>query len=262
MIRSVAKYMMLSLLLVLTACEVKIPEEIISPERMEKLLYDYHLAQVMSSEVSEDYERKLYAEYVFDKHGVSKEEFDSSMVWYARNPKHLYAIYTSMYEDLEAEVAQLEGGKLTTEVIVDADYMKGDTVNLWRGRKVELLSATPLKNRITYSMDADTTYRRGDSICMSMDVLIFSPKEAKGTRSANAAVVVEYEDSTYNSNGLSILRSGHYDIAIARDFDREIKNVRGYIYFADSDTLALSRMLISNMAVMRIHSGEMDEEME
>ena len=88
----VAKYLLLLFLVVLTGCNKKIPRDIIQPSEMKELLYDYHLANVMSNEVggNKDYEQKLYALYMFDKHGVTKEKFDSSMVWYTRNPKHLY----------------------------------------------------------------------------------------------------------------------------------------------------------------------------
>ena len=55
-------YILLLLVTTLFAsCEVEMPEDIIPQDKMESLLYDYHLAQSMSSEyTSADYKEKLF----------------------------------------------------------------------------------------------------------------------------------------------------------------------------------------------------------
>ena len=65
----------------LAACTVGVPSNVIQPQKMENLLYDYHLMQSMANELtsSEQYKRKLYEQYVFDKHQVSEAQFDSSL---------------------------------------------------------------------------------------------------------------------------------------------------------------------------------------
>lgn len=257
----VLKYLFPIFSFVLLACEVNIPETVIQPEKMEALLYDYHLVQVMVTDVNDDYKRKLYAEYVFNKHGVTKTDFDSSMVWYTRNPKYLYAMYSSMCDKLNAEVELIEGGKSNNlpMLVSDSTYMLADTVDLWRGIKVELLSATPLRNRIKYSYAADSTYRKGDSIGVSMDVLFISADGSNRHGIANAALVVEYADSTFCSDGVKIAASGRYDLSVPRNYENEIKEIRGFVYYSDSDTLARNRMLIGNISVMRIHPDSVDE---
>ena len=57
--------------LVLVSCEVQRPEHILSPEKMEAFLYDYHLVQSMSGEYSTSSNKeKLFFDYVFKKHNV------------------------------------------------------------------------------------------------------------------------------------------------------------------------------------------------
>ena len=65
----------------MAGCGKKIPEDIIQPDAMESLLYDYHLASTMSSSVSytENYKKDAYFKYVFQKHHVTEEEFDYSL---------------------------------------------------------------------------------------------------------------------------------------------------------------------------------------
>ena len=85
-------------LLLLVSCQVKIPKEIIQPDKMETVLYDYHMVQAMGSEITStpEYQLKLYHSYVFDKHGITKALFDSSMVWYTRHPAYLTQIYADL----------------------------------------------------------------------------------------------------------------------------------------------------------------------
>ena len=75
----------------LTACKVKRPETVLPDAKMENVLYDYHIAKAMGEEVpyNESYKRVLYIESVFKKYGITQADFDSSMVWFARNPEVL-----------------------------------------------------------------------------------------------------------------------------------------------------------------------------
>ncbi len=258
------RYILPLLILVLAACEVKYPKDIIQPDKMEALLYDYHLVQTMSTELGGDeYKRKLYAEYVFDKHRVTKEEFDSSMVWYTRNPKHLYDIYTSLENRLTAEVEQAPGAGAQNKTAANSDTigLEGDIVNLWQGQRLSLLSATPLMNRLTYSYTADSTYHTGDSLVMQMNVHLIAPQETNVRQRAHAAMVVEYADSTFNSAGCTIQSAGRYSVAVPRNYDKQIKTVRGYIYYGDNNPQARAKMLIDQLEVLRIHP-EVDEDAE
>lgn len=263
--RSIIKYFILLFVLSLAACKVELPDNIIKPDKMEALLYDYHLAQAMSSDADGEYKRKLYAEYVFDKHGVTKAEFDSSMVWYMRYPNHLYKMYGSLYDKMVAEVDELSGeggGKESTTAALQ-NYLTGDTVNLWQGINVELLSATPLRNNTRFMFDTDTTYKVGDSIIFSLDALFVKPHARAGVaQSAYAAMVLEYADSTFTSTSQRIEASGHYTLSVERNFDSTISAIFGYIYYTDNDSLAESKMLAGEISLVRIHAGEDDLDIE
>ena len=89
----------------LTACKVKRPETVLPDAKMENVLYDYHIAKAMGEEVpyNESYKRVLYIESVFKKYGITQADFDSSMVWFARNPEVLTKIYEKVNVRLKAE---------------------------------------------------------------------------------------------------------------------------------------------------------------
>mgnify|MGYP000155135445 CR=1 FL=1 len=73
--------------------------------RWKNVLYDYHIAKAMGEEVpyNESYKRVLYIESVFKKYGITQADFDSSMVWFARNPEVLTKIYEKVNVRLKAE---------------------------------------------------------------------------------------------------------------------------------------------------------------
>lgn len=60
---------------------------VLSKEKMVDVLYDLQVAQTISHTRSRDFrsaqDREKLQNYVFQKHGISKEILDSSLVWYA-----------------------------------------------------------------------------------------------------------------------------------------------------------------------------------
>lgn len=260
---TLARILLLSAI-VFASCEVKHPEGVIPPERMETLLYDYHLIQAMSGDADNEYKRKLYAEYFFDKNGITKDDFDSSMIWYTRNPKHLYSIYESLEKRLAGEVAMLSDEKDAVGMLPadEVTAMQGDTVDLWRGMRVDLLSATPLKNRVVFSHDADSTYRVGDSIVFAADLLFIAPVKRNMVQEGYMALVAEYADSSFVATGRALSAAGRHIMELPRNYDSEIKTVRGYIYYTDNDSLAEGRLLVGGLSLKRIHPAAEDAETE
>ena len=67
---------------------------IISSGEMEKILYDYHLADAMAQQAEGGYEKNAfeYRAAVLKKYNVSQGEFDSSMVYYMRHTDELHTM--------------------------------------------------------------------------------------------------------------------------------------------------------------------------
>ena len=156
-------------LFTLLSCEVKVPENVVSPEKMEVFLYDYHLVQSMTGQYSSDeYKEKLYYSYIFKKHNIEKSHFDSSMLWYSRYPKHMRRIYERLEARLDAEVDKLNAAKNIVEegVSLETVSLAADSVDLWTGLKLQYLSSTSLNNKLTFSFQVpdDTTFVKNDSL--------------------------------------------------------------------------------------------------
>ena len=80
MCRKVVKAVFALLLLFVVSCRVEMPKDVPSPDKMEAVLYDYHLAQTMATTLStSDYKEKLLYKAVFKKHGMTKEELEQNL---------------------------------------------------------------------------------------------------------------------------------------------------------------------------------------
>ena len=75
------------ILSIAVSCKPSVPSTFISPDDMEDLLYDYHLADALAGQAKGDYAENViaYRAAVLKKYGVSQEKFDTSMVYYMRH---------------------------------------------------------------------------------------------------------------------------------------------------------------------------------
>ena len=255
-------YLLLAALFVLVSCQVKIPEGIILPDKMESVLYDYHMAQAIGSEanVSSDYHKKLFHEYVFAKHGIDKALFDSSLVWYTRHPAYLTQIYANLQEELDNELAIMQDEKRYTQGSkLETLDIWSDTLDLWSGREVDALSSSSMNNLINFSYSSDSAFVAGDSIVLTLGTRFFSEKP--GMQKLYAAVVVNYTDNSSVSDIVEIDASGDCALQFTRDYDKVIKGVNGFIYYSDADSTAASGVLLSGLSLRRIHPlAEEDEQ--
>lgn len=253
--------LLLLLATLLASCEVKMPEEIVSPDKMESLLYDYHLAQSMSSEyTSLEYKEKLVFSYVFSKHGVTQEQFENSMEWYNRYPKHLQKIYANLEKRLEEEVEKMNdaGGVLEDNVSLESLALDADTVDLWTGARNRMLACSMLDSYMSFSFDTpgDSTFIAGDSIAFSFDALFVTAAIPEIRQTAFAALSLKYEDGTTVGRGVEVRRTGEYVVTTDRNQDAALKSVSGFVYYFDTDTTAAAKLILNNISLKRMRQAK------
>jgi hypothetical protein len=238
--------------LLFSGCKPKRPSEVIAPDVMENLLYDYHLAEVWSNEFNgaEHYKRELLQQFVFDKYGVDRAQFDSSMVWYTRNTKQLEEIYEHVGDRLQAESDRL--GQLAGLASVVQEPLSGDTVNLWqnRARSFELTTA-PLTNKITFTLESDTAFYPRDKFHWSFDAHYIAPKKGRVT-GAMAELTVLYRNDSIRTL-VRPVKEGSNRLVLPSD-SFTVKEVRGMVYYAaKSDSAALKTLWLTNTQLLRTH---------
>jgi hypothetical protein len=98
----------LLVLLICSACENKPPKHLIPEETLVPMLVDFQLAN--STQQNLEF-RKIAAEYdsiepfsyIFEKHGYTKAEFDTTISWYMRNSEY----FVDMYDEVIMRLTQI-----------------------------------------------------------------------------------------------------------------------------------------------------------
>lgn len=255
--RSLGNIALMMFLFVLLSCEVKIPDHVIPPKKMEEFLYDYHLVQSMTSIYSSDeYREKLCYTYVYRKHGIEKARFDSSMQWYNRYPKHLRRIYEGLEARVNGEVEKLELAKHLLEdgVSPDALTQKGDSVNLWTGFRLKRLSSTALNSTLDFSFKVpeDTSFVKNDSLSFSFAAFFIPSEHQPLKQSAYAAIRLDYADGKVFTDALHVDSCGMYALSAPRHGSK-LKTMSGFVHYTDDDTTAQAGLLLSDIKLVKVH---------
>lgn len=234
----------------LAGCGKQIPSDIIQPADMENLLYDYHLGTTLQGELphTESYKKEAYAAYVFNKHGVTEAEFDSSMVWYSRHGEELAAIYDNLLKRFEAD------GK---QVRKFADRRSGQTsLTLFRDTvdmpSLYWLSSSELTNKVTFELRADTSFRPHDGMTWEANFLFMPQARQK----AKAVMGLNFTFDNDSTQGITrvITSSGTQRLTLRADSAYKFKTINGFIYY-DSDFASEGSVLINGISLTRNHNG-------
>ncbi len=240
------------LLLTLSGCRLKRPDDVLSPKKMEQILYDYHLAQAVSLQLprEEKYITDAYISWVYDKNGITKEEFDHSLIWYTRYPKELARIYKRLsnriddeYKSVSKSLAQIEKKSVAIQ--------SGDSVNLWYLDRTALLNTSVFMNKLTYRVNKDTTFHKGDTICLNLYGTFVSidsgvPQYSYISLSAYYGDSVSTADTILDTNGQVCLR-------LTLDSKSDFSSISGSINYMDSTDNRGSMLVLSDMELMRYH---------
>ena len=219
---------------------------------MEQFLYDYHLAQAIGQELSkeEKYQSKAYIDWVYQKHGISEDDFNRSLVWYTRNPKELARIYKHLSNRVDAEYKSVSRSLSQIEK-KSFEIQSGDSVNLWYLASSAILNTSAYMNRLTYKINRDTTFHKGDTICLNLSGSFVSADTCVPYYSY-ISLSAYYGDSVSTSD--TILRSsGRVGLSLVLDTVKDFSSISGSVNYLDSTDNRSSIMVLSEMELMRYH---------
>ena len=241
------------------SCKPSVPSRYIQPDDMEDLLVDYHIAQAMATQNSKkDEERSfneiLYFAAVLEKYGYTKAEFDSSLTYYYIRADRFADMYKNVVKRLNDGALSLGAseGDLTRYSKLS---LNSDTIDVWGGRLSAMLLPYPPYNRIDFEQKADTSFHRGDSFLFIINNdFIYQ----NGTRSAEACIVMKYDNDTIVSKAFSLSSSGVNQIRIPVIENRKVKDIRGYIYLTPEKEVSstLKMMVVKNIQLIKMRKKE------
>lgn len=242
------RWTLIACLALLTSCGKEIPDEIIQPNKMEKVLYDYHLNLGMS-ENSKNTEKEARKNYIFQKHGITSAEFDSSMVWYTRESKELMSIYENLNKRFKREYEHVERLLESREEANTRSFASGDTVDIWMKEDILWFTKAPLNNRLTFEIKADSTFHPRDAFNWNMNYYFMAEGEAI------MGLNVIYENDSVIGMTKSITESGPQSIYLHTDSAYNIKALNGFIYVPENQTNQ-PNILLHKIDLTRFHMPE------
>lgn len=244
----------LMLLTVFTGCRLKRPDDVLSPKKMERFLYDYHLAQAISQDLPKEdkYTTSAYIDWAYKKNGITKEQFNTSLVWYTRNPKEFTKIYKHLSNrvDDEYKIANKTLSKIEKKLVT---IQSGDSIDMWYLEKNALLNTSVYMNRLTYTIMSDTTFHLGDTICLNMSGKFVSTDSDVPQR-AYITLSAYYRDSVSTADTM-LLSSGPVNLSLVLDDEILISSLSGSVNYLDSTDNRNSILVLSGMELMRYHNN-------
>jgi hypothetical protein len=238
----------------LGGCKVKRPKEVIAEDKMENILYDYHLAKALGEELpmEENYKRQLYIDAVFRKYGVTEAEFDSSMVWYTRNTSKLDDIYERVTDRLKDDAKSIDELMAVREKR-NSTSVVGDSVDVWAWRKVMVLENSPMNNLFTFVLAADTNYKVNDLLVWSTDIMLNGKFDMSSAPVVSLQLV--YDNDSVVGVTRHVARPGKNQITLGDDKIGRVKSINGFIYRPVSDK-STDDVIVSNISLMRYHTND------
>ncbi len=236
------------------SCKSGTPKQFIQPDEMEDILVDYHLAMALADETNQRvYNQQYYVESVLREHGVTRTEFDSSLVYYYTRSDRFSLMYRRVLDRLEEKALSLGAteGEIGKYAMLNAE---GDTANIWPDRRTLLLLPIPPFNRLDFALEADSTYKKGDVFLMQfMADYMFQD----GVKDGVFYVAVEYPDtvvsriSRFHYSGLNQLRIETADTAC-------VKGLKGFFYLggANEQSTTLRLLFINSIQLIRFHKKD------
>lgn len=239
-----------AVLLLLASCGEKKYADVLPPEKLEDVLYDYHLAQVMISDLpsSERYKKDLYFDYVYDKYGVTKAQLDSSLVYYARYPKTLSQVYVKLSLRLERDLQSLENADRQSTVR-KAFAVVGDSADLWYDARLKLLNSSPLINRFAFIVPNDTNFKANDRFEWSGQAIFLHDKTDSLERYLQLALTAEFANGSLVSVDTVLYESGPFILHLLDTTGLQLSNLYGNVFYKDNEISSIN--LLHDIRLMR-----------
>ena len=221
---------------------------------MEKILYDYHLADAMPQQAEGGYEKNAfeYRAAVLKKYNVSQGEFDSSMVYYMRHTVELHTMYQHISDRMQEEANKL--GASSSSGITAA----GDSADVWNGERSLALIPNEPYNLYSFNLTPDTTFHKGDKLLLNFKSdFIFQD----GMRDGVVVLSVVLGNDSVTSNVSHISSPTPMSLMISDNDSLGIKKIRGFFMLsksmdANTSSTTLKLMSIHDIQLIRIHPAK------
>lgn len=152
---------MIAVALLVTACR-KVPGDIVQPEDMSQYLADIYVGEsaveMNYSEYSNDSVRQALKQAILERHHLTQQLVDTSMMWYGAHIDKYIKVYERTEEILKDRLANSSAiGTANTATIV-----AGDSVDVWNGASGFAIGRTSPTSVVSFDYERDQNWDKGD----------------------------------------------------------------------------------------------------
>lgn len=212
---------------VLCACK-RVPDHVIQPDDMAELLADIHTAEsavdLNYQKFVTDSSRKVVKQAIFKKHGVTAQQFDTSMVWYGAHLDRYMDVYDHVDEILQK---RLEHNTAVASQQASLS-LAGDSVDVWAGSRRFAMDNKSETHNIFFSSARDANWEKGDMYTWRAKIMNNPGQSAW-------KFVTEYSDGTLEVLNTSFSAEGWQEMSFYTDSTRQPERIYGVMIIGNQD---------------------------
>lgn len=235
-------------LILLTTCS-KVPDHIISEKRMQDIVVDMYLAE---SIIASDYKKynndsikQVLFKSVFAKHQITQADYDSSLVWYAKNLEIYLQVYDRAKLDVEQQIKDL--GDVQAKASPSSNQ---DSIDIWPRRSSFEFTPKALFNGIVFDISPDINYSSGSSFVLGMKVWGLK----KDSRNFPEIRISAYQEDTVITTNLKLTKDGYNEVFIKSLPTKQVKRVYGFIRLDNADS-TYYKVYLDSINLMKYNYG-------
>lgn len=168
--------LILGFFLLLSACDGR-PRGVLDQSDMIKILVDMHKTEALLAEKGLSYgnysSKAPYYNFVLKKYGITQAQFDSSLVWYTKNPKKFGRIYDDVTVQLTKFQKEIKGGKYHA---VDTLELAKIKVNIWPKQMKYVMTKDSARTHLDFEIP-NQSFMYGDTYILKF-LLRISPEDS------------------------------------------------------------------------------------
>ena len=242
--------LLMLLVLSLTSCD-KTPRGVISVNDMADLIADLEIAEVYmeshASEFSNDSSKLVLKQSIFKKHGITNEDYDSSLVWYAHNMEDYVKAHDKAMLKLQGQYEKVRKNRdKNTPDATGREAMgyasggnvphgsgarhpklaiaNGDTIDLWQGKRSFMLTQGARRGFIPFDIVPDADKQKGDRYQLAY-------KLTRGGNDFKVSLNVDYTDGATSQVSRASSNDGWATFDVQSDTARQVRRVYGYVSY-------------------------------
>jgi len=218
---------------------------------MAELLADMHtgeaIVETSSRTFATDSSKQAFLQAIYEKHGVTREEVDSSLRWYGYNIERYMEVYDRTVEILEKRLEKAQdiaGASAEGSTEIDVN-LQGDSVDVWPGMRWRRFARNMPGNQITFSLSNDRNWEKGD-------VYTLRSKIIDNHGPLDYTIAADYSDGTHEYISASLPGDGWHDIQFVLDSSRTAQRVYGIVSYHPQKN---ENVFIDSISLMRTRWG-------